>query len=216
MPALAAAEAGKVIRPRAKACATKDDTPIIRPLVPALISHGLAAVASSKKAVVMEARLASQAARSTSPIGRRSAKPALLTTMSSRPKRAAVSSTRRMPTPGCARSPSRISVSAPASRAAAATFSAPARFFRACRAMAMPGAESARTVAAPIPEEEPVTRATRAMEANGDPAKKKRCAETYTARFAPQGFGRQASSSSVAAPGWSACRPGSVEMHRAG
>src|SRR5258708_5896785 len=60
MPALAAADAGKLGSPRAKAWATKDDTPTMRPEVPAFTSHGLAAVTSSKKAEVMAARLASQ------------------------------------------------------------------------------------------------------------------------------------------------------------
>ena len=55
---------------------------------PAFTSHGLAVAANSKKAEVMAARLPSQPARSSSPIGRRSAKPALLTTTSSRPNSA--------------------------------------------------------------------------------------------------------------------------------
>src|SRR5436305_539319 len=64
MPAFAAAEAGKLMMPRAKACATNDDTPTTRPCAPLFSSHGLAAVARSKKAEVMTARLASHAARS--------------------------------------------------------------------------------------------------------------------------------------------------------
>src|ERR1700722_12850623 len=62
MPALAAADAGKLGSPRAKAWATKDDTPTRRPEAPAFTSHGLAAAASSKKAEVMGARLGPHAA----------------------------------------------------------------------------------------------------------------------------------------------------------
>ena len=160
-PALAAADTGKVMMPRPNACATKDDTPIMRPAVPALISHGLAAVARSKKAAVIAARLASRAARSTSPIGRRSAKPALLTTTSRRPNFLVVSSTSRAPVPVTARSPSTRSVSAPAALASEATFSRPLRFLRAWRTSAVWGAATARAVAAPMPEEAPVMRMTR-------------------------------------------------------
>ena len=62
---------------------------------PAFTSHGLAAVANSKKAEVMAAMLSSKPARSTSPTARRSAKPALLITASSWPKAATVSSISR-------------------------------------------------------------------------------------------------------------------------
>ena len=47
---MAAADAGKLGSPRAKAWATNDDTPTRRPEAPAFTSHGLAAAASSKKA----------------------------------------------------------------------------------------------------------------------------------------------------------------------
>ena len=43
----------------------------------------------------------------------------------------------------------------------AATFSAPPRFLRACKASAQPDAANARAVAAPIPDEAPVIRKTR-------------------------------------------------------
>src|SRR5258708_24772887 len=49
MPALAAADAGKLGSPRANACATKDDTPTRRPQAPAFTTHDLAAAATSQK-----------------------------------------------------------------------------------------------------------------------------------------------------------------------
>ncbi len=63
--------------------------------------------------------------------------------------------------PGSARSPSTNIVSLPAIRASAAIFSAPALFLRKCSARTVPDPASARAVAAPMPDEAPVTRQTR-------------------------------------------------------
>jgi hypothetical protein len=90
--------------------------------------------------------------------GVRSAKPALLTSTSSPPSRATACATSSPGASGMARSARRTCASAPSARASAATRSAASALRRACTASAVPGAAMARTVAAPMPEDAPVTR----------------------------------------------------------
>src|SRR6185312_6993359 len=93
--------------------------------------------------------------------GVRSAKPALLTSTSSPPNRAAASAISASAVAGSVRSASAISARAPAARTLPATASTPSRLRRVCSRTATPGAASWRQTAAPIPLAAPVTRTER-------------------------------------------------------
>ena len=161
-PALAAAEAGNVVRSERNAWATKLDTATTRPCVAAR-KCGRAAWASRKNAPWIAAVDVDSAASVNSAKGVRSANPALLISTSQPPKRSTVAATSAPAMVGSARSPSATCAWPPASRTCWATVSAASRLRRVCNRIAVPGAAIRRQIAAPMPLAAPVTRIVRTV-----------------------------------------------------